>query len=105
MTKFEVTENHLKLLRRSYVSWESCEFGAPSIDCKRPYGNSNVYTDIAKIIGIELKGNDWTDEQINIMNKIHKETETVLQIILVTGLMKPGVYQSEPYKNKWKLID
>ena len=34
--KFEVKLEHLKLLKRAYVRWEDCEFGAPSIDCKRP---------------------------------------------------------------------
>ena len=48
---FELTEEHIKLLRQMCVSWDDCEFGAPAIDCKRPYGNSDVYSDIAKILG------------------------------------------------------
>ena len=105
MRRFEITENHLKLLKRANVSWEHCEFGAPSIDCKRPYGNSNVYSDIAHIIGIELKSNDWTDEQVNGMNEIHKETQIVLEIILATGLMQPGIYENEKNTSKWKIIN
>ena len=48
VTEFTVTEEHLKLLRRAYVDWEDCEFGAPAIDCKRPYGNSDVIADIGE---------------------------------------------------------
>ena len=53
VTEFTVTEEHLKLLRRAYVGWDPCEFGAPAIDCKRPYGNSDVISDIGEILGYE----------------------------------------------------
>jgi len=39
---FVLTENHIKLLRKAYVTWEDGDFGAPSIDTRRPYGNSSV---------------------------------------------------------------
>lgn len=51
-TTFTVTDDHLKLLRRASVGWSDCEFGAPEIDPKRPYGNSNVLGDIAEILGL-----------------------------------------------------
>jgi len=35
--RFELKEEHLKLLRNMNVSWDECEFGAPAIDCKKPY--------------------------------------------------------------------
>jgi hypothetical protein len=54
VTEFTVTEDHLKLLRRAYIGWDDCEFGAPGIDPKRPYGNSDVIGDIAEILGEEL---------------------------------------------------
>lgn len=34
-----------------YDAWT--EFGAPEVDPKRPYGNSNVYLYLAEILGIE----------------------------------------------------
>jgi hypothetical protein len=106
-TKFEVTENHIKLLKSAYTSWESCEFGAPSIDYKRPYGNSDVYSDIAEILGImrDDPEDGWTDEQINLMDKVHSETETALQIFLVTGFMKDGMYEAEKYHKNWQLCE
>lgn len=104
---FDITEEHLKLLRRAYVRWEDCEFGAPSIDCKRPYGNSDVLNDIAEIID----PNGWnavdqdSDSAIDRywaaneerLRKLHAETEIVLQIGLTTGAFKAGRYEREGY--------
>lgn len=47
--KFTVKPDHLKLLKKMCVGWRDCEFGAPEIDPKRPYGNSGVYGDIGQI--------------------------------------------------------
>jgi len=42
--RFELTEQHLKLIRRMTVRYNDyCEFGAPEIDPKRPYGNSSAH--------------------------------------------------------------
>lgn len=104
---FELKEEHIKLLRSMCVDWDDCEFGAPSIDCKRPYGNSHVYSDIAKILGINAIIVDdeetFSEEQIRLMNDIHRETETALQIILVTGDFKTGEYISDMYLDNWQL--
>ena len=48
-------EEHLKLLKEMYVGWNECEFGAPEIDPKRPYGDSDVYEDMNKILGLPMK--------------------------------------------------
>lgn len=100
---FELKEDHIKLIRKMCVSWDDCEFGAPSIDCKRPYGNSDVYKDIAKILDIKGAFVDneevFSQEQICLMNKLHKETETALQIILKTGEFRPGEYITEYFDN------
>jgi hypothetical protein len=46
--EFTVTEDHLRLLPHAYVSWHDSEYGSPSIDSKRPYGESYVERSIAK---------------------------------------------------------
>ena len=109
MRRFEVTEDHLKLLRRAYVGWEDCEFGAPAIDCKRPYGNSSVYQDIAEILDIKPEATDdyedkeFSEGQYDHMDRLHRETQTVLQIILSTGQMKVGVYvKDDDYGTDWR---
>ena len=103
--RFTVTEDHIKLLRRAYVSWDGGEFGAPAIDCKRPYGNSSVYNDMAEILGITESGeDDFSEEQFAHMAQLHKETQTVLQIILATGEMRAGTYEANRYGHNWKWV-
>lgn len=100
---FEVTEHHIKLLRRANVSWGSDEYGAPAIDGKRPYGNSDVFGDIAEILGIKPgDGKEFTPKQESEMDFIHRGTETALQIFLATGEMKAGHYEARKYTNEWK---
>lgn len=100
---FEVTAEHVKLLRAANVSWDRCEFGAPAIDCKRPYGNSNAFGDIAEILGIEPDGNEeFSLEQEIYMDRVHKGTKTALQIFLATGEMRAGHYVAPKYSNEWK---
>ena len=85
---FTITKDHLKLLKRMYVGWDDCEFGAPAIDCKRPYGNSDVLDDIKEITG----------KRSNIL---HKQMKVVLQIILCTGEIKEGRYKlKEKYDSR-----
>jgi hypothetical protein len=106
--RFTVTEEHLRLLRRAQVTWTNAEFGAPEIDCKRPYGNSDVYSDIAEIL--EIPEAEWFEADIEPFPeaewrflRLHVETAVVLQIALATGEFRPGRYVREgswPYG--WK---
>ncbi len=82
MQTFKITKEHMALVEKIYITDNKCEFGAPTVDPKRPYGNSDVYGDIAKIFNIPSDNNgDFTDAQIDRMTKYHKELTTVLQII------------------------
>ena len=98
--RFTVTDEHLRLLRRAHVTWMDAEFGAPEIDCKRPYGNSDLYSDIAEILGIPE--DDWSDEDMGVLPeaewrflRLRVETAVVLQIALATGEFRPGRYVGE----------
>ena len=121
---FEVKKEHLTLLKRMCVGWQNCEFGAPEIDPKRPYGNSGVIGDMIEIFGKEVKrgifkvdvcGKEYyvtpdedsedMEELEKILNTLHKETETVLQIVLQTGMFKEGKYRlKDKYSNNWEYI-
>jgi hypothetical protein len=95
---FQITEDHLKLLKHSYVVWWGAEYGAPAIDPKRPYGDSSVESDIAEIL-------EWAEEDKERAENIHREMKTVLQIILVTQKFEPGLYHLEnPYTTDWVKI-
>jgi hypothetical protein len=102
--EFTLTEQHVKLLRRMNVSWGREEFGAPEIDPKRPYGNSNVYGDMARILGIPADGDgEFEPRLINLMDRLHQQTKVALQIVLVTGSFAPGVYRAPRYTSLWEL--
>ena len=104
---FEMRDEHLKLLRRMYVGWNDCEFGAPEIDPKRPYGNSDVEYDIAEILGITPEEMDdgypsLSDDQRLFVRSLHANTSTALQIVLTTGRFEPGIYRRERYVGDWE---
>lgn len=103
MKTFKLTKTHIKLLRRMYVRWDNCETGAPCIDPKRPYGNSDVTGDIHEILTGECV--ELTREQEDKYIDLHREMETALQIVLRTGKFKVGTYQLlKDYTSDWELI-
>lgn len=107
MQTFTLTAEHVKLLRASNVGWNTCEFGAACIDCKRPYGNGSVFKDMAKILGIVAFEDAWGEthfskEQVALMEDLHKQTETALQIVLAAGSFEPGKYVAGDYSSDWR---
>lgn len=116
MEKFELKEDHLLLLERAHFYWDDGEYGAPAIDCKRPYGNSDVLNDIAEILGREPKRcphchetiDDTTDEERD-MDKLHRETLIALQVITQARSLDPGVYvrvkENEYSEGRWQKLE
>lgn len=105
---FEIKTEHLELLKRAFVSWSHGEYGAPAIDCKRPYGNSYVEGDIAEIFGWKYDEEEGlTEEQEAKARIIHEETKTALQIALATQKFETGVYLNyEKYNHtKWRKVE
>jgi hypothetical protein len=106
--RFTVTDEHLRLLRRAYISWDGAEFGAPGINPKRPYGNSNVFADIAEIL--DLPDSEWMDADEEVVPdaewrflRLHVETAIVLQIGLATGEFRPGRYvRGSEWDDEWE---
>jgi len=88
---FVLTDEHLKLLRAMCVSWQDCEYGAPEIDPKRPYGNSSVECDIHEILTNE-RDYELTEAQRERYGQLHRETQTALEILLQCGELRPGTY-------------
>jgi hypothetical protein len=108
--RFTVTDAHLTLLRAAYVRWEDIETGAPAIDGKRPYGNGDVPRDMAELLGVEPAGDEYGDaeelsrDQREELLRLHRETETALQIVLVTGAFEAGEYEASPYRIDWRKV-
>lgn len=101
LTEFTVTEDHLKLLQHVHLYWNYGEgYGAPAIDCKKPYGNSYVERDIAEIL--DAPDSDWvwdddikaypTPEAEERFTRLHVETMIVLHIVLAARDIRPGRY-------------
>jgi hypothetical protein len=95
--KFTITEDHLKLLKRMFVEWNFDEFGAPCIDPKRPYGNSDVDADIAAILDLPFNIDEDGEKNYSPdvwakVSQIHEETQVALQICLCTQQFKAGTY-------------
>lgn len=74
-----------------YVGWDDCEYGAPAIDCKRPYGNSSVEEDIAEILGWEVDEEfGLRDSQREKAEAIHREMLGVIRVLLANADLVVG---------------
>ena len=107
LCELEVHEDHLKLMRQLNVDWRYCEFGAPAIDPKRPYGTSDVYEDIAKILGLPPQNDDtweYPQEQVDYMLRRHAEMKHFLQILFVFGEIPSGKYRRKATYYAWEKV-
>jgi CRISPR/Cas system CMR-associated protein Cmr5 small subunit len=100
---FELKPEHIKLLRKAWIGWDDCEYGAPAIDPKRPYGNSGVEEDIAEILGWKVNEDGLTEKQSEKASEIHLETQTALQIVLTCKTFKPGKFRQNDFC-KWEKV-
>ena len=103
---FDVHEDHKKLLMRSYWDWDDCEYGAPCMDPKRPYGNSDVGGDIAGILEMKLMTDGYGEKVISdIQSKMcrgrHLEMQHYLQILARFGEIPDGRYSRPNTWSEW----
>lgn len=112
---FELTADHVTLLRAARVQWQDDETGAPEIDPKRPYGNSDVADDVIELLGLCTPGQiarhrrpeyeAYSEERRKFALDIHRETTAALQIVLGCQTFEPGAFRyiSGPYESpKWE---
>ena len=108
--EFILTNTHLELLRKASVEWDWIEFGAPSIDPKRPYGNTNVLSDILKIAHPfsvnwdEDAREAYLKKNATALMKLHAETGVALQICLQRGAFETGRYVRPNSWSPWDLV-
>lgn len=111
MRELLVTENHLRLLKNLYIGWDDTEFGAPCIDPKRPFGNSNVFSDMAEILGFELaddeKQPDLYRKQCDSLLKGYYELQDCLQILCTNLKLESGKYvlENEYDVKNWRKVN
>lgn len=105
---FEVTRDHIKLVKSILVYWNE-DTQRVNIDSKRPYGDSDIPRSIAEAIDldfVEIEGGELrlTSQQEKYCWKLHKDMAIVLQIVLSTGQFKSGDYVSDQYFLEWKKV-
>tara|TARA_R100000656_G_scaffold104176_1_gene76222 strand:+ start:259389 stop:259748 length:360 start_codon:yes stop_codon:yes gene_type:complete len=111
MKYFELKKDHLTLLKEVSWDWNDCAFGAPAIDCKRPFGNSGyqVYHDINAALGgrwdVSLdEDGDFSEEAEHEILDLYTELMVALQVIFTAQSLEPGVYQTDsewPHQEIW----
>lgn len=107
---FVLKKEHLKLLQNMWIDFDEFNYyGAPHVNEKRPYGNSDVYMDVAEIVGIPFD-DDYGDKYLSEDNhkdaqRWHAETGSAVWIVLQNaGNTVPlGIWEQEDYF-KWVYI-
>lgn len=104
---FTITPEHLLLLRRLHFEWDGSAFaGAPCVDIKRPYGNSDpLGYDVPLILGlIWPEDQDQPREIYEQCKQLHEDMDKVLAIFVSTGQCAPGEYEQVDYDDtRWRL--
>lgn len=112
--KFEVLEEHLRILHRLNWQWRDDAYeGSPVVDVKRPLGNSSgVVSDIIEILGLtDLVYDDegefisgkrgLTSYTYEDLENLWKQMVIVLEVISNTGVIQAGNYYRTQWFGKW----
>jgi len=76
----EQRTKHLEALTVAFFAnlerHHDCEYGSIGLDCKRPFGNSDVEGDILEIIEMEMQGDDgdgpcWSSKQRDYAGELY----------------------------------
>lgn len=88
---FDLTLEHIALLRRMVVAWNGSEVGAPTIHPDAPYGSLDRDGDIANVTGDD-----------DTVEADHRAMGDALAVFLENATLKPGRYQ---YHNPLAKLD
>lgn len=105
---FTLTTQHVLLLRNAAVCFfDGPEWGGPSLNFKRPFGNGDMISDMARMIDIEPVETDdeelhWPPGTRDAMILLYHELATALQVVLACGSFEPGSYEADQYKRNWR---
>lgn len=100
--RFEITKDHLKLLKRMNVFDIENPMDAPMINQKAPYGTVDIAGDVLEILGHEkgLSG-EYPQQQRNQAAIVHDQMSIVLQILLRLGEIRTGEFKRVPDTDRW----
>jgi hypothetical protein len=120
---FTIKKDHLKLLKASVVAWSSqwdgTMFGAACVDPRRPYGDTDVYRSMVRILEMKMPKvtklnvgtREWDIEQdeipfdeMNELEQIHQETEIALSICMSRGKFETGIFRWPEPGGEWEKV-
>ena len=106
--EFTVTEQHIKAIQEmSFVWTATSDLPDCKLDGNRPFGNSDIYVDIADILGIGVDDEeygDYSDEDIDKIEFFFLDLRTVLEILTQTCNLMVGTYRRDSWMDKWGYI-
>ncbi len=107
---FTLTADHVKLLRRMLIDSDPCvPFSRIGPGTKRPFGNSDIASDMAEILGIQRIEVDngvsfLPQHTIPRMAAIWADLSKALQVVLSSGSFEPGEYRPVDWRT-WERIE
>jgi hypothetical protein len=99
-TDFTITGQHLLLLARLNIGWLDSNHGGPATSGRRPYGNSDMFSDIAEMVdedawlAARCAGDGTWEAYVaaheDEFTRLHAETMIALRIVLQTSQFRSG---------------
>jgi hypothetical protein len=112
--KFELKENHIKLLR--HLNWDVNDNNKifTPIENGTPYGGSSLSEDAGLMIfgkpegefdPLSPYGAQYSEDQIKEIETLYSELPRALEIIMFLGTFETGHYKSKWNVRDWKKIE
>ncbi|MCM1440460.1 MAG: hypothetical protein NC131_14830 [Roseburia sp.] len=104
--KFELKQEHIDLITKlNFKGFVSNEGGdieyRPTIDYKRPFGNSGVTYDVLQKLGMTDEDGNYTDADRKRAELLIIELPVALEIIVQNKIFEPGEYEVEEYSSAY----
>jgi hypothetical protein len=96
--RFVLTQDHVNLLRKLIIGWNSCESGAAGVDFGRTFGIKDDEEDwtpgLAKLMEVRGAGINGalTPEQVANLHATQSELMQAFQVMIQLGKLEPGKY-------------
>jgi len=107
--KITIKAEHILLLKNMSIDWQDCEYGAPEVNPKRPYGNSSGSADVCRVLGW-VKNPDydeWSKTQLADARMLHEEMLYVLKVLCQNpnGIEMGATHENmSKYGNDWRRV-
>lgn len=110
--RFKVTAHHITLMQKLNVPKPGCAYNLVLADVKRPYGNSDIEGDIAKLLNLGAPDEDgqFDSDVESYMWRLVHELPTVFQIMLDNLSLCVGTYERttdryQIHKTPWRVLE